>query len=434
MTETQPTPPHRRNRASYPEVAVVRGRRMRLSLAWLVPIAALVVGAVLIVRTLMQAGPEITITFRSAEGLEAGRTEVRFKEVVVGKVTKVALSPDRERVLRHGEAGQERREPGRRRHPLLGRASARRTGRRQRAGHAVLGLLHRRRRRCRGGAAAALHRAGGAAASCCAANPGAASCSPRRTSVRSTWARRSTTGAREWAGWSATRSTPTRDALAVQVLIEPPNERLVTTRIPVLECQRDRPVAQRERVDARHRIGRVDPGRRRGVRQPGRCRLGAAGGQTGSASSSSPAARPRWRRPTARRCASAWSSSRRSAGSSRVRRSTCSGVEIGTVRSVALLHTPKSGDFPVEVVADIYPLRLGSVRRQFVVPRGASEKRRRAVPEARRRQRAAGAGAYRQPADRPALRCAGLHAEGAQGDAGRPRRHGADDARPCAAR
>lgn len=84
--------------ASPPEVTVVRRKRMRLSLVWLVPIAALVVGAVLVVRALTSVGPEITITFRSAEGLEPGRTEVRFKEVVVGKVSRVALSPDRERV------------------------------------------------------------------------------------------------------------------------------------------------------------------------------------------------------------------------------------------------------------------------------------------------------------------------------------------------
>ena len=82
-----------------PEPVVTRVRRTRLSLVWLVPIAALVIGAVLIARTLLQAGPEITITFRNAEGLEAGRTEVRYKEVTVGKVTKVGLSPDRERVL-----------------------------------------------------------------------------------------------------------------------------------------------------------------------------------------------------------------------------------------------------------------------------------------------------------------------------------------------
>ena len=93
MTEAEAAPP------PLPEPTVVRVKRTRLSLAWLVPIAAIVIGAVLIARTLLQAGPEITITFRNAEGLEAGRTEVRYKEVVVGKVTKVGLSPDRERVL-----------------------------------------------------------------------------------------------------------------------------------------------------------------------------------------------------------------------------------------------------------------------------------------------------------------------------------------------
>lgn len=96
MTEDAAPPPEAP--AAPPEVTVVRRKRMRLSLVWLVPIAALVVGAVLVVRALTSVGPEITITFRSAEGLEPGRTEVRFKEVVVGKVSRVALSPDRERV------------------------------------------------------------------------------------------------------------------------------------------------------------------------------------------------------------------------------------------------------------------------------------------------------------------------------------------------
>jgi paraquat-inducible protein B len=95
---TEESEPTKDAPVSPPEVTVVRRKRMRLSLVWLVPIAALVVGAVLVVRALTSVGPEITITFRSAEGLEPGRTEVRFKEVVVGKVSRVALSPDRERV------------------------------------------------------------------------------------------------------------------------------------------------------------------------------------------------------------------------------------------------------------------------------------------------------------------------------------------------
>jgi paraquat-inducible protein B len=85
--------------AGLPAPVIVRPRRMRLSLVWIVPVLALVVGALMIVRTLMQAGPEITITFANADGLEPGRTELRFKEVVVGQVSKVVLSPDRQRVI-----------------------------------------------------------------------------------------------------------------------------------------------------------------------------------------------------------------------------------------------------------------------------------------------------------------------------------------------
>lgn len=97
MTETTDTP--QEPGASVPELTVARRKRMRVSLVWLVPIAALVVGLILVVRALTSVGPEIVITFRTAEGLEPGRTEVRFKEVAVGKVSRVALSPDRERVM-----------------------------------------------------------------------------------------------------------------------------------------------------------------------------------------------------------------------------------------------------------------------------------------------------------------------------------------------
>ena len=82
-----------------PKPVVVRTRRARFSLVWLVPIVALVVGGLMLARSIQQRGPQITISFRNAEGLEANHTEVRFKEVVVGRVTKVALSPDRERVI-----------------------------------------------------------------------------------------------------------------------------------------------------------------------------------------------------------------------------------------------------------------------------------------------------------------------------------------------
>jgi paraquat-inducible protein B len=73
--------------------------RLRLSLVWLVPLVAVLVGLGLVVRSWLAAGPEIVIEFRTAEGLEAGKTEVRYKEVPVGRLTQVKLSADRQRVL-----------------------------------------------------------------------------------------------------------------------------------------------------------------------------------------------------------------------------------------------------------------------------------------------------------------------------------------------
>ena len=81
------------------EPVLARQNRMRLSLVWIVPLVALVIGAVLVVRSVLQVGPEIEIEFRSADGLEPGRTEVRFKEVVIGRVKRVRLGPDRQKVL-----------------------------------------------------------------------------------------------------------------------------------------------------------------------------------------------------------------------------------------------------------------------------------------------------------------------------------------------
>ena len=82
-----------------PEPAVDRSGWRRLSILWLVPLVALAVGVTLLGRHLLRTGPEIQIELRTAEGLESGRTVVRFREVVVGRVTQIVLTKDRQRVL-----------------------------------------------------------------------------------------------------------------------------------------------------------------------------------------------------------------------------------------------------------------------------------------------------------------------------------------------
>src|SRR5690348_8824741 len=51
------------------------------SLVWLVPLVAALVGIALVVRTIAERGPTISITFATAEGLEPGKTQVKYKDV-----------------------------------------------------------------------------------------------------------------------------------------------------------------------------------------------------------------------------------------------------------------------------------------------------------------------------------------------------------------
>ena len=69
-------------------------RRTRFSLVWLIPIVVVVVAAWLGWTTLSSRGPEITITFDTADGITAGQTQVKHKAVALGTVENVGLSKD----------------------------------------------------------------------------------------------------------------------------------------------------------------------------------------------------------------------------------------------------------------------------------------------------------------------------------------------------
>src|SRR5579871_3054743 len=73
--------------------AKVRRSRM-VALVWLVPIAAFLVVVWVGFQTFANHGPTITITFSSADGLEAGHTKIRHKDVDLGTVKSVKLTDD----------------------------------------------------------------------------------------------------------------------------------------------------------------------------------------------------------------------------------------------------------------------------------------------------------------------------------------------------
>ena len=81
------TPRARHERPPAPASAVVRSRidrRRRLSLIWAIPVVTSLVGAWLAWHTLSERGPLITISFESAEGLQADQSHVRHKDVDMG--------------------------------------------------------------------------------------------------------------------------------------------------------------------------------------------------------------------------------------------------------------------------------------------------------------------------------------------------------------
>ena len=82
-----------------PEAVAVKKSRRTVQLVWLIPIIAALVGGWLAVKSILDKGPVITITFKTAEGLEAGKTKLKFKDVDIGLVSKVEIAKDLSTVI-----------------------------------------------------------------------------------------------------------------------------------------------------------------------------------------------------------------------------------------------------------------------------------------------------------------------------------------------
>ncbi|QXE10026.1 MULTISPECIES: intermembrane transport protein PqiB [Pseudomonas] len=81
-----------------PGHAPIKTRRFSISLVWIVPVVAVLVGISLVVHNLMQEGPTIVVNFKTGSGLVANKTEVKYRSVVIGQVMDVELSGDQKSV------------------------------------------------------------------------------------------------------------------------------------------------------------------------------------------------------------------------------------------------------------------------------------------------------------------------------------------------
>jgi len=66
----------------------------RLSPVWIVPFVALLIGAWLVYDNYSSRGPQITLNLPTADGIEAGKTLIKTRNVEVGQVETVRLSDD----------------------------------------------------------------------------------------------------------------------------------------------------------------------------------------------------------------------------------------------------------------------------------------------------------------------------------------------------
>jgi len=84
-------------RPAIPRATARRSRR--ISVIWVIPLVAVAIGGWLAWDTLSKEGPTIKISFDSGEGLQAGQSQLKFKDIVFGTVKSLELAPDNTHVV-----------------------------------------------------------------------------------------------------------------------------------------------------------------------------------------------------------------------------------------------------------------------------------------------------------------------------------------------
>ncbi len=91
----EPTP----NLDDLPAAVPAQSRRGRLPLVWILPALVVLVGAFVVIYEKLSQGTTIEIRFLNAEGLEAGKTKVRYKDVDIGEVSDIHVGKERKDVI-----------------------------------------------------------------------------------------------------------------------------------------------------------------------------------------------------------------------------------------------------------------------------------------------------------------------------------------------
>ncbi len=82
---------------NFAEVKVKKGSR--ISAVWIIPIVAILIGAFLVYKSYTERGINITISYKTGEGIEADKTKVKYEGVEVGQVKAVNLNRKDDNVI-----------------------------------------------------------------------------------------------------------------------------------------------------------------------------------------------------------------------------------------------------------------------------------------------------------------------------------------------
>ena len=74
-------------------------RSRRVPIIWSIPLLAIAIGAWLAWDTLSKQGPTIKVSFETAEGLQAGQSQLKYRDIVLGTVKSLDLTHDHSHVI-----------------------------------------------------------------------------------------------------------------------------------------------------------------------------------------------------------------------------------------------------------------------------------------------------------------------------------------------
>ncbi|MDB5986208.1 MAG: hypothetical protein JWR16_1261 [Nevskia sp.] len=88
MSDTE----HKHHLDDIPDAHLIEHRWHIPPLVWVIPLVAALIGGWIVIERWIERGPVISISFLTAEGIEPGKTRIRYKNVDIGRVTAVKFA------------------------------------------------------------------------------------------------------------------------------------------------------------------------------------------------------------------------------------------------------------------------------------------------------------------------------------------------------